>query len=66
MLPNSEWDAGFLKVFHGVVNMTPDDRSGATVHPTMSHFFYMDEKDNTKVRRWAELLAPLSRLERKS
>ena len=46
------WDAGFLKVFRGVVDMTPDDRSKPTVHPTMSHFFYMDEKDQTKVRWW--------------
>ena len=44
------WDAGFLKVFRGVVDMTPDDRSGPTVHPTMTHFFYMDEKTQTKVR----------------
>jgi hypothetical protein len=54
------WDAGFLKVFHGVVDMTPDDRSGAIVHPTMCHFFYMDEKDNTKVRRWVGAVGPVS------
>jgi hypothetical protein len=52
------WDAGFLKVFHGVVDMTPDDRSGPTVHPTMTHFFYMDEKDDTKVRRWVGAVGP--------
>src|SRR3569832_365330 len=46
------WDAGFLKVFRGTVDMTPDDRSTPTDHPTMTHFFYMDEKDDTKVRRW--------------
>ena len=54
------WDAGFLKVFRGVVDMTPDDKSGPTVHPTMTHFFYMDEKDDTKVRRWVGAVGPVS------
>jgi hypothetical protein len=54
------WDAGFLKVFRGTVDMTPDDRSGPTVHPTMTHFFYMDEKDQTKVRWWVGAVGPLS------
>jgi hypothetical protein len=54
------WDAGFLKVFRGVVDMTPDDRSKATVHPTMTHFFYMDEKDQTKVRWWVGAVGPVS------
>jgi hypothetical protein len=54
------WDAGFLKVFRGVVDMTPDDRSKPVVHPTMSHFFYMDEKDQTKVRRWVGAVGPVS------
>jgi hypothetical protein len=54
------WDAGFLKVFRGVVDMTPDDRSKPTVHPTMTHFFYMDEKDDTKVRRWVGAVGPVS------
>ena len=40
------WDAGSLKVFRGVVDMTPDDPSMKTVHPTMTHFFYMDERDD--------------------
>jgi hypothetical protein len=30
------------------------------VHPTMSHFFYMDEKDQTKVRRWVGAVGPVS------
>ena len=38
------WDGGDLKVFRGTVTMTPDD-GGASVHPTMTHFFYMDERD---------------------
>ena len=54
------WDAGFLKVFRGVVDMAPDDRSGPTVHPTMTHFFYMDEKDQTKVRWWPGAVGPIS------
>ena len=41
------WDAGFLK-FRGIVDMKPDDRSKPVVHPTMSHFFYMDEKTRPK------------------
>ena len=54
------WDAGFLKAFRGVVDMTPDDRSRPTVHPTMSHFFYMDEKDQSKVRWWVGAVGPVS------
>jgi hypothetical protein len=40
--------------------MTPDDRSKPTVHPTMTHFFYMDEKDSTKVRQWSGAVGPVS------
>lgn len=54
------WDAGFLKVFRGGVDMTPDDRSKPVVHPTMSHFFYMDGKDQTKVRWWVGAVGPVS------
>jgi hypothetical protein len=54
------WDAGFLKVFRGVVDMTPDNGSGPTVHPTMTHFFYMDETDTTKVRHWVGAVGPTS------
>jgi hypothetical protein len=52
------WDGGSLKVFCGVVDMTPDGKPDATVHPTMTHFFYMDEKDNAKVRRWVGAVGP--------
>jgi hypothetical protein len=41
------WDGGALKVFRGVVTMTPDDKSQGVVRPTMTHFFYMDEADPT-------------------
>ena len=54
------WDGGSLKVFCGVVDMTPDGKPDATVHPTMTHFFYMDEKDNTKVRRWVGAVGPVA------
>ena len=47
------WDAGALKVFRGVVDMTPDD-------PTMTHFFYMDERDATKVRHWVGAVGPVA------
>jgi len=52
------WDGGSLKVFRGIVTMIPDDKSKPTVRPTMSHFFYMDEKDPTKVGRWIGAVGP--------
>lgn len=52
------WDGGALKVFRGTVTMTPDDRSQPVVRPTMSHFFYMDERDPTKVKRWLGAVGP--------
>jgi hypothetical protein len=44
------WDGGFLKVFRGFVTMTPNDPAQKPVRPAMTHFFYMDEKDPSKVR----------------
>jgi hypothetical protein len=29
------------------------------VRPTMTHFFYMNEKDDTKVRRWVGAVGPV-------
>lgn len=52
------WDSPFLKVFHGKVSMTFDDPIMASVRPTMTHFFYMDERDPTKVRRWIGSVGP--------
>ena len=46
------WDGGSLKVFRGIVTMTPDDKSKPVVKPVMTHFFYMDEAGSSKVRRW--------------
>ena len=54
------WDGGAIKVFHGVVDMTPDNDSGPAVHPTMTHFFHMDERDATKVRHWVGAVGPVA------
>ena len=54
------WDGGDMKVFHGIVDMAPTDGKGPTVHPSMSHFFYMDPKDPTKVTRWVGAVGPVS------
>jgi hypothetical protein len=54
------WDGGALKVFRGVVTMTPDDKSKPVVRPTMTHFFYMDKADPTKVSHWYGAVGPVS------
>jgi hypothetical protein len=54
------WDGGALKVFRGIVTMTPDDRSQGVIRPTMTHFFYMDEADPTKVSHWYGAVGPVS------
>jgi hypothetical protein len=53
------WDGGSLKVFRGTVTMTPDN-GGPVVRPTMTHFFYMDEADPTKVSRWSGAVGPVA------
>ena len=53
------WDGGALKVFRGTVTMTPDG-GGPVVHPTMTHFFYMDEVEPTKVKHWYGAVGPVS------
>jgi hypothetical protein len=53
------WDGGALKVFRGTVTMTPDDKSQPVVQPTMAHFFYMDEADPRKVKRWLGAVGPV-------
>jgi hypothetical protein len=53
------WDGGSIKVFRGFVTMTPDDRSKPVVKPVMTHFFYMDEADPTKVRAWFGSVGPI-------
>jgi hypothetical protein len=52
------WDGGSLKVFRGTVTMTPDDRTKKVVKPVMTHFFYMDSHDTTKVRSWVGSVGP--------
>ena len=54
------WDGGQLKIFRGIVTMTPDDRSQPVVRPVMTHFFYMDERDPTKVRAWHGSVGPVA------
>jgi hypothetical protein len=53
------WDSPLLKVFHGKVTMTPDDHGKPVVKPTMTHFFYMDEKNPSKVIRWVGAVGPV-------
>jgi hypothetical protein len=54
------WDGGALKVFRGIVTMTPDDKSKPVVRPTMTHFFCMDKADPTKVSHWYGAVGPVS------
>ncbi len=54
------WDSPPLKIFHGKVAMRFDDPNIAAVRPTMVHFFYMDEKDPTKVKHWIGAVGPTS------
>ncbi|MEO8153898.1 MAG: nuclear transport factor 2 family protein [Rhizobacter sp.] len=53
------WDGGQLKIFRGIVTMTPDDASQKTVTPVMTHFFYMDDADTAKVRSWIGSVGPV-------
>ena len=52
------WDSPLLKIFHGHVEMTFDNPETPSARPTMSHFFYMDERDPTKVKRWIGAVGP--------
>jgi hypothetical protein len=54
------WDGGMIKVFRGVVTMTPDDRRKEIVRPVMTHFFYMDDANPAKVRSWIGSVGPVS------
>jgi hypothetical protein len=54
------WDGGLLKVFRGVVTMTPDDSGKPVVKPVMTHFFYMDEANPTKVKSWIGSVGPVA------
>ncbi len=54
------WDGGSIKVFRGVVTMTPDDHGKPVVKPVMTHFFYMDEANPNKVRAWYGSVGPVA------
>ncbi len=54
------WDGGNLKIFRGVVTMTPDDAGKPVVKPVMTHFFYMDERDPSKVSQWHGSVGPVA------
>lgn len=54
------WDGGSIKVFRGIVTMTPNDRSQKVVKPVMTHFFYMDGPDFTQVRSWIGSVGPVA------
>lgn len=53
------WDGGSLKVFRGTVRMTPAG-GGTPVLPTMTHFFYMDDRNPAKVKHWYGAVGPVS------
>ena len=52
------WDSPSLKIFRGSVKMTFDDPKLPTVRPVMTHFFYMDQADPTKVKHWYGSVGP--------
>jgi hypothetical protein len=52
------WDSPSLKIFHGTVGMKFDNPSVKPVKPSMSHFFYMDKTDPSKVSRWIGAVGP--------
>jgi hypothetical protein len=54
------WDGGSIKMFRGIVTMKPDDKSKPAVRPVMTHFFYMDEADPSKVRSWIGSVGPIA------
>jgi hypothetical protein len=53
------WDGGQLKVFRGFVTMKFDDRSKGVIKPAMTHFFYMDEAEPSRVRAWYGSVGPV-------
>jgi hypothetical protein len=54
------WDGGDVKVFRGFVTMTPERAGQNPVKPAMTHFFYMDQADPSKVRHWHGSVGPVS------
>ena len=54
------WDGGQIKVFRGFVTMAPNDPSQKPARPAMTHFFYMDEKNPSKVIHWHGSVGPVA------
>jgi hypothetical protein len=54
------WDGGQIKVFRGFVTMTSNDPLQKPARPAMTHFFYMDEKDPSKVIHWHGSVGPVA------
>ena len=48
------WDGGSLNVFRGVVDMTPDGKPDATVHPTMMPTRIQDVTSHFHGGKWSE------------
>jgi hypothetical protein len=44
----------------GFVTMKPIDPTQRSVRPAMTHFFYMDEKDPSKVAHWYGSVGPVA------
>jgi len=42
------------------VTMKPNDPTQKAVRPAMTHFFYMDEKDPSKVAHWYGSVGPVA------
>lgn len=58
-MANNGRSAAKAKVLRGFVTMAPDDTSKSVVKPVMTHFFYMDEADPTKVCHWFGSVGPI-------
>lgn len=52
------WDSPALKIFRGFVTMVFNDKNIPSARPAMQHFFYMDDKDPTKVAAWYGSVGP--------
>jgi hypothetical protein len=53
-------DGGPLKVFRGIVTMTPDDKTKPTVSAGNDAFLLYDKSDNTKVTHWYGSVGPVT------
>lgn len=53
------WDSPLLKVFRGFVTMKFDDTRKGVLKPAMTHFFYMDPANPSKVMAWYGSVGPV-------